>query len=167
MPKTLIRRGRRSDAEDFLRLLTALANFERLEPPDEATSHRLVEDVFAKRRLGLFVASIGTEIVGYALYFYAYSSFLARPTFYLEDIFVSEEHRGTGIGSSLFRRCLSEAISEGCGRMEWAVLTWNRNAIGFYEKIGARRLKDWYVYRLRGDQFARTLRALKGAAAKD
>ncbi|HME19424.1 MAG TPA: GNAT family N-acetyltransferase [Nitrososphaerales archaeon] len=155
-----VRRGRRSDARAFLELLTALAKFEKLKPPDKRTSRRLLEDVFTRDRLGLFVATLGTEVVGYALYFYSYSSFLGRPTFYLEDIFVSEEHRAKGIGTSLFRRCLKEAASKGCGRMEWAVLTWNRNAIRFYEKAGARRLDDWHVYRLASDQFGMTAAAL-------
>jgi len=165
MPKVSIRRGKRSDAEAFLQLLTALAEFEKLVPPDGAARRRLAEDVFVKRRLGLFVASSENGVVGYALYYYTYSSFLARPTLYLEDIFVMEGRRGAGIGASLFRRCLQEAISEGCGRMEWAVLTWNKKAIGFYEKIGARRQKDWYVYRLGSDQFAKTAEVLRGPAA--
>lgn len=160
-----IRRGRRSDSEAFLRLLTALAKFEKLEPPDESTRRRLVKDVFIRRRLGLFVAAVRADIVGYALYFYSYSSFLGRPTLYLEDIFVLDDYRGRGIGSSLFRRCLQEAASKGCGRMEWAVLTWNRNAIGFYERVDARRLDEWHVYRLTSDQFDRTAEELGGADA--
>jgi GNAT superfamily N-acetyltransferase len=156
-----MRRGRRSDSEAFLRLLTALANFEKLEPPDKSTKRRLLEDVFVKKRLGLFVATAGADIMGYALYFYSYSSFLGRPTLYLEDIFVLDDYRGRGIGSALFRRCLQEAASKGCGRMEWAVLTWNRNAIGFYEKVGARRLDEWHVYRITRDQFDSTAEALR------
>ncbi|HYC11802.1 MAG TPA: GNAT family N-acetyltransferase [Nitrososphaerales archaeon] len=159
--KISIRRGRRSDTVAFLGLLTALANFEKLEPPDEPSRHRLVEDIFARRRLGLFVATAGADIVGYALYFYSYSSFLARPTLYLEDIFVPEDHRGRGIGSSLFHRCLKEAESSGCGRMEWAVLTWNLGAIGFYEKVGARKLDEWHVYRLTREQFGIAAEALR------
>jgi len=160
-----VRRGRRSDAHAFLELLTSLARFEKLKPPDKNTSRRLVEDVFAKRRLGLFVAIRGTDLVGYALYFYSYSSFLGRPTLYLEDIFVDEKHRKEGIGTSLFRRCLKEAASKGCGRMEWAVLTWNRNAIRFYEKAGAKRLDDWYVYRLGSEEFSTTAEALRNGPA--
>jgi len=86
--------------------------------------------------------------VGYALYFYTYSSFVAKPSLYLEDLFVLEEYRKGGVGFALFRRCVREAISKGCGRMEWAVLAWNEKAIKFYEKLGAKRLSDWYVYRL-------------------
>lgn len=86
--------------------------------------------------------------VGYALYFYTYSSFLARPTLYLEDIFVLDEFRGSGIGRSLLLRCVKEATRRGCGRMEWSVLNWNRRAMKFYEALGAKRLAEWSVYRL-------------------
>jgi GNAT superfamily N-acetyltransferase len=149
-----IRRAKRSDARAFLVLLAALAGFERLEPPDEAAKRRIIKEIFVRRRLGLFVAEVGRELVGYALYFYSYSSFLGRATLYLEDIFVTEKHRRKGIGGTLFRRCAREALAKKCGRMEWAVLTWNRKAIDFYEKIGAERLDDWYVYRLSSDKIA-------------
>lgn len=153
MENPIIRRARKLDAKAFLGLLTALANFEGLELPDEGAKHRIVNDIFERQRLGLFLATVGTKNVGYALYFYSYSSFLGRPTLYLEDIFVLEEYRGKGIGGSLFRRCVREARAKGCGRMEWAVLTWNRGAIEFYEKVGAKRLNDWYSYRLNSDEF--------------
>jgi GNAT superfamily N-acetyltransferase len=158
--QTVVRRARRSDAKGFLELLAALAEFEKLDPPDQAARDRIVEDVFARRRLGLFVATRRGRLVGYALYFYSYSSFLAKPTLYLEDIFVLSEMRGSGAGTQLFRRCLEEAAANGCGRMEWAVLAWNRKAVGFYRKLGARRLKEWHAYRLDSTQFARTRRKL-------
>lgn len=148
MENPTIRRVRRSDAAAVLGLLTALAAFEGLELPDEKAKARLVNDIFERRRLRVFVAGVGTKSVGYALYFYSYSSFLGRPTLYLEDIFVLEEYRGRGIGSSLFQRCIREAHKKGCGRMEWAVLSWNRKAIDFYERVGADRLDDWCMYRL-------------------
>jgi GNAT superfamily N-acetyltransferase len=143
----LIRRARREDAPGFLKLLVGLANFEHLEPPNAEARKRIIRDIFQKR-VNLFLAIFDGKPVGYALYFYTYSSFLARPTLYLEDIFVLEEHRHLGIGRELFLRCVREAHNQGCGRMEWAVLTWNKKAIRFYEKMRAKRLKDWYVYRL-------------------
>jgi GNAT superfamily N-acetyltransferase len=146
--KVQIRKGRRSDSAGFLDLLEGLANFEHLKPPGEAGRRRLLADIFRKKRLHLFVAADGEKIVGYALYFYSYSSFLAKPTLYIEDIFVLEGRRGSGIGMGLFRRCAEEAVKERCGRMEWAVLKWNKGAISFYEKLGARRLDDWDVFRL-------------------
>lgn len=148
MTRIVIRKARNSDAKKFLALVLGLAEFEKLDPPSKAGQRRLVEDVFKKKRINLFVAAEGKKLVGYALYFYTYSSFLAKPSLYLEDLFVLEEHRKRGVGFALFRRCVDEAISKGCGRMEWAVLTWNEKAIGFYESLGAKRLSEWYVYRL-------------------
>jgi GNAT superfamily N-acetyltransferase len=148
MGRIVIRKGRKADAKDFMGLVLALAKFEHLDPPSDAGRRRLVEDVFEKRRINLFVAAEGRRLLGYALYFYTYSSFLAKPSLYLEDLFVVEEHRKRGVGFGLFKRCVDEAVAKGCGRMEWAVLTWNDKALRFYEKLGARRLSEWYVYRL-------------------
>ncbi len=103
MNDTVIRKGTRADSAGFLQLLVALAEFERLEPPTAEGKRRIVEDVFEKKRANLLVAVRGKKHVGYALYFYMYSSFIARPTLYIEDLFVFEEHRKKGIGFSLFR----------------------------------------------------------------
>jgi len=143
-----IRKARRTDSEQFVRLVLALAKFENLDPPSLEGRKRLVEDIFTKKRINLLVASYGGKLVGYALYFYNYSSFVAKPTLYLEDLFVLEEHRKKGVGFALFRKCIDVALEKGCGRMEWAVLTWNKKALKFYEMMGARRMSDWYVYRL-------------------
>jgi GNAT superfamily N-acetyltransferase len=148
MPSTVVRKGTKRDAEGFLGLVDALAHFEDLEPPSESGKRRLVNDVFVTKKVNLLVATDGKRHVGYALYFYTYSSFLAKPSLYLEDLFVLEEYRGKGIGFGLFRKCVDIAAAEGCGRMEWAVLTWNTKAIEFYEKLGAKRMDDWHVYRL-------------------
>jgi GNAT superfamily N-acetyltransferase len=148
---TIRRAKKEKDSRGILDLLVALANFEHLEPPDPEAKKRILRDIFSKNKLlQLFVAEDkdSRKLVGYALYFYAYSSFLARPTLYLEDIFVLEEHRHRGIGRDLFVRCVAEAERKNCGRMEWSVLTWNKRAIDFYEKLGARRLDEWYYYRL-------------------
>jgi len=132
----------------------ALAGFEHLDPPDNDARRRIIEDIFSKRWLRMFVAveQKSKHLVGYSLYYYTYSSFLARRTLYLEDIFVLEGHRRMGIGWSLFLKCVSEATKKDCGRMEWAVLTWNKNAIRFYEKQGAKRLSEWHYYRLSSDK---------------
>jgi GNAT superfamily N-acetyltransferase len=158
MKGAVIRKGTRADSPGFLQLLDALADFEHLEPPTEEGKKRIVEDIFGKKRVNLLVAVRGKEEVGYALYFFAYSSFLARPTLYIEDLFVLEEYRKKGIGLALFKRCAEEAIRQECGRMEWSVLGWNRKAIDFYEALGARQLKEWQVFRLTRKQFASALR---------
>jgi GNAT superfamily N-acetyltransferase len=148
MRPVVIRKGRQDDSGQFVSLLVALAKFEKLDPPSKEGRKRLIEDVFKRNRIDLFVASEGKKLVGYALYFYTYSSFLAKPTLYLEDLFVLEEYRKGGVGYALFRRCVDEAIRMKCGRMEWSVLAWNEKALKFYERLGAKRLSDWYVYRL-------------------
>ena len=88
--------------------------------------------------------------VGFVTFFFTYSTFLARPTLYLEDLFVLEQYRGQRLGGRLFDFCRNEARIRECGRMDWMVLTWNEPSIQFYEKIGAARL-EWYTYRLEGD----------------
>jgi GNAT superfamily N-acetyltransferase len=148
MERVVVRKGRRADANEFIGLVLALAEFEHLDPPSDAGRKRLIEDVFEKKRIKLFVAAEGKRLLGYALYFYTYSSFLAKPSLYLEDLFVLERERKRGVGFTLFKRCVDEAAAKGCGRMEWAVLTWNEKALRFYEKLGAKRQSDWYTYRL-------------------
>ena len=86
--------------------------------------------------------------MAYAIVFETYSSFLALPNLYLEDIFVLVDYRRAGVGYHLFKHCAHEAYRRGCGRMEWMVLDWNQSAIDFYERLGARRLKEWIPYRL-------------------
>lgn len=143
-----VRRARRTDAKDILGLIVGLADFERLEPPDNKAKTRLVRDIFDRKRVSVFVAEIGNELVGYALYFYTYSSFLASRTLFLEDIFVRKENRRDGVGAALLLRCVTEARSQGCRRMQWEVLTWNTKAMRFYERFGAKRLDDLVLFRL-------------------
>src|SRR5215212_654110 len=130
-------------------LVVALADFERLPPPDEAAHARLLADAFGPRqRVEIFLAEVAGQVVGYAFVFETYSSFLALPTLYLEDLFVLPAYRGRKAGYALFLHCVREAVRRGCGRMEWAVLAWNTHAITFYQRLGARHLDDWHLYRL-------------------
>ena len=92
------------------------------------------------------------EALAYAITCETYSSFLARPTLYLEDLFVRPEARRLGIGHACFRFLAAEALRRGCGRMEWVVLDWNELAIDFYEGLGARHMREWYTYRLTAAQ---------------
>jgi GNAT superfamily N-acetyltransferase len=154
-PRFVVRKASKKDAKAIVDLIIGLAEFERLEPPDPKAKERLARDIFDKKLVEVLVASIGSRLVGYALYFYTYSSFLARPTLYLEDIFVNEENRQEGVGKSLFTKCVEEASRHGCGRMEWQVLTWNRKAMRFYDKLGAKKIGDHRLYRLSRDSIRR------------
>jgi GNAT superfamily N-acetyltransferase len=144
----LIRKARSDDATAFLDLVRALARFEKLDPPTPSAAKRLIRDTFSTKKLNLLLAFSDDKAVAYALYFFTYSSFLARPTLYLEDIYVLEEFRGRKIGKNIFLRLVREAKRLKCGRMEWAVLTWNKSALSFYEHLGAKRLEHWHYYRL-------------------
>src|SRR5438874_28338 len=100
------------------------------------------------------VAGAEAKPVGFALFFHNYSTFLAQPGLYLEDLYVLESHRGKGIGKSLLVNLAKIAVERNCGRLEWAVLDWNVDAIGFYEKLGAKPNSEWTVYRLTGDSLS-------------
>ncbi|MGA2668289.1 MAG: GNAT family N-acetyltransferase [Ignavibacteria bacterium] len=144
-----ITKARKSDVHEILRLIDELAEFEKLTPPDEKAKKHLVNDAFGKKpAYHVILAKIDRKTIGYAFYFYTYSSFLARKTLYLEDIYISIEYRRLGTGKLLFNKLIDIARKKGCGRMEWCVLEWNKNAIDFYEKLGAKELKEWKYYRL-------------------
>ena len=148
-PSVQVRPATPSDAETWLSLIDALADYEKLARPDAEARQRLLVDAFGEQpRTAVYLAEIGGRVVGYAITLFTYSSFLALPTLYLEDIFVLESYRGQGAGYTLFRHCVDEAYRRGCGRMEWQVLDWNRPAIEFYEKLGARQMKEWLPYRM-------------------
>ena len=151
MKNAVIRKATKKDSKSLLELLIGLAKFEHLDPPNAEARRRIISDVFEKKRAKIFLAFVGRKPVGYAFYFYTYSTFLARPTLYLEDIFVLETFRRRRIGLALFMKCINEAARNDCGRFEFSVLSWNRNAIRFYEKLGARRLKEWHYYRITQD----------------
>ncbi len=144
-----IRKAGAGDAELVISLIIGLAEFEKLPPPDEAAQRRLVADAFGPRpRFEIYLAEVGLSAAGYAFVFETYSTFLALPTLYLEDLFVLPEYRGQRIGYALMLHLAGEALRRGCGRLEWVVLDWNTHAIDFYERLGAARLTDWLPYRL-------------------
>ena len=145
----IVRKAVRRDAATVLALVDALAAYEKLDPPDGAAKARLTEDMFSPRpRLEAFLAECDGKPAGYAFVFETYSSFLALPTLYLEDLFVLPEYRKKKVGYALFTAMVAEARRRGCGRMEWAVLDWNTLAIDFYKRFDATHMKEWHLYRL-------------------
>jgi len=147
---------RASSRQDFLNaveLVEQLAFFENLTPPDSVAKERFVVDGFERTppRFEVWLAEIKNVPVGYALLFETYSTFLCKPTLYLEDIFVLPNHRGRSIGGKLLEHCVDLARSRDCGRMEWTCLDWNTRAQEVYEGLGAVKMSEWLLYRLTGD----------------
>jgi GNAT superfamily N-acetyltransferase len=134
--------------DDFLGLIGKLAEYERLSPPDAEAKKRLQRDCLSdKPKFKAFIGKVGNKSVSYVIFFFTYSSFLASPTLFLEDIFVLEEYRKQGIGKRMFDFLKQTARREGCGRIEFTVLKWNKTAQDFYEDNGAQCL-EWYLYRV-------------------
>ncbi len=182
-----IRRAEREDVPTLLRLIEALAEFEKLPPPDVAAQQRFAKDGWQtderRPRFTAWLAEVSSEAeevideeksakqdkageveekvepensrvtpvreaVAYAITFETYSSFLARPTLYLEDLFVLPAFRRQSVGSAMMSHLIAEARSSGCGRVEWVVLDWNTDAQQFYRRLGAAHLTEWQTYRL-------------------
>ena len=133
------------------RFVRALAEYENLLHEVRGTEADFRQALFGTppRVRALFV-EIDRQPVGFALWFYTFSTFAAKPGLYVEDVFVQPDHRARGIGRMIFRDLARRALDEGCGRMEWSVLNWNAPAIGFYRSIGARPVDDWTLQRLDG-----------------
>jgi GNAT superfamily N-acetyltransferase len=152
----VVRRAAAADGPAFLALVRGLAAYEKLAPPDAEAERRLLRDAFGERpRIEVLLGELDGRAVAYAIFFETYSSFLALPTLYLEDLFVLPEARRRGVGEALLRHLAGEAGRRGCGRMEWMVLDWNALAIGFYERLGASRLGGWLPFRITGDALRR------------
>ena len=138
----------------FLNLIDKLAEYEKLDPPNQKAKHRLrIDGLHENPKYKAYLVRINNKYVGYLIYFMTYSSFLALPTLYIEDIFVLGEYRKKGIGQELFDLCIEKAKEKNCGRIEWHVLDWNKLGKDFYEKNNAQHLSNWHYYRLKKDQF--------------
>src|SRR5213593_1091624 len=162
-PMLTVRRARPGDAAMILALIRGLAAYERLGHEVKASTAQLRQHGFGRRRyFEALICQRGKRPIGFALYFFTYSTFVGRPSLYLEDLFVVPKERGQGAGRLLLRALARIAVERGCGRMEWAVLHWNRPAIRFYERLGARLRRDWVLTRLGGPAIRR-LNAENGA----
>lgn len=138
-----------ADVPTILRLIRELAEYERASNDAVATEAQLHEVFFGPQPSAqVLIGQEANEPVGFAVYFFNFSTWLGRPGLYLEDLFVRPEARGRGYGKALLARLAQIAQERGCGRMEWAVLNWNEPAIEFYEKLGAKPMEEWRVYRL-------------------
>ena len=151
----VIRSATVADVPLILGFIRDLAIYENLLPEVVATEETLRATLFAAPPAAhVVIAEVGGRPAGFALYFYNYSTFLAKPGLYLEDLFVKPEFRGAGTGKALLLHLAGIANTRGCGRMEWSVLDWNEPAKGFYRKLGAVPLDDWRIMRLTGSSLA-------------
>ncbi len=147
-PPLTIERVSGHNIGDFLSLLVELALYEELPPPDIEARSRLARDILVyPPRFEAYIGTWKNQPVCCLSFFQTYSTFLAQPTLFIEDLFVLYDYRRNGFGKALFSFCQNEAMNRGCARMEWMVLSWNQTAIRFYEAMGAKKT-DWDMYRL-------------------
>lgn len=146
-----IRAAVATDVKAIFDLIAALAAYEKLSHLVTGNSQALGEHLFGEKPyIEALVAEVGGRIVGFALFFPNYSTFLTKPGIYLEDIFVLPDYRGQGIGKALLIAVAKIAVARDAGRLEWSVLDWNQPAIDFYEKMGASILNEWQICRVTG-----------------
>lgn len=147
-----IRPATPQDVPLLCRLIRDLAVYEKLEHECRVTPEGLHAALFGPRPSAkALVGELSGVPEGFALYFTNFSTFLAKPGIYLEDLFVRPHARGSGLGKALLSTLARIAVEEGCGRVEWSVLDWNEPAIGFYKRLGAVPMSEWTVFRLTGD----------------
>lgn len=146
------------DVEDILYFINELAKFEKLENQVKTNKEELMRNVFENKYAEVLFLEVDSRRIGFALYFYTFSTFEGKPTLYLEDLFVVSEERQKGYGKKTLEHLANIAIEKGCARFEWSCLNWNQNAIDFYLKFGAKRLSDWDLFRLEGANLVRYIK---------
>ena len=153
--EVILRPATRADVPVLFDLIKALAEYEKLSDAVTGSAADLERDLFGDRPFAeAILAESEGRVMGWALFFHNYSTFLTQPGIYLEDLFVLPEFRGRGIGKSLIAYLAQLTVERGCGRLEWSVLDWNELAIGFYKGIGADVMPDWRICRLAGESLA-------------
>ena len=154
-PDYTIRAAARGDVPEILRLIGALAEYEKLSDMLVGTEAMLSRQLFGERPAAeCLIAERGARAVGFALFFTTFSTFLCQPGLYLEDLFVEPESRGVGLGKALLKHLAALAVQRDCGRFEWRVLDWNEPSIRFYESLGAKVMPEWQLVRMTAPEFA-------------
>lgn len=149
MSEITVRRASAEDAATVTKLLIALAEYEKLTPPDLAGRERLSVELAAPNpRFEAYLAELGREVIGCAVVFETYGTFIAKPKLYIEDLFVLPEYRGRGAGKTLFKAMVELARIRGCRRLEWTALDWNTPAHDFYRNMGGKMIGDLRVFQL-------------------
>ncbi|HKI99724.1 MAG TPA: GNAT family N-acetyltransferase [bacterium] len=156
LPGFSIRHAESADAPLIVEYVSKLADYEKLAHEMQATEAHIRETMFGPRPYAevIFGEQDG-QPVGFALFFHNFSTFMGKPGLYLEDLFVDPEQRGHGYGKALMGYLARLAVERGCGRFEWSVLNWNEPSIAFYQRLGARPLDAWTVYRMTGEALER------------
>jgi len=150
--EVILRSATRTDIPAIFDLIKALAEYEKLSHTVTGDPLTLENHLFGQPSYAeVILADLGGKVVGFALFFYNYSTFLTKPGIHLEDLFVLPEYRGQGIGKSLITSLAKLVVERGCGRLEWTVLDWNESAIAFYKGMGADVLPDWRICRVTGE----------------
>jgi GNAT superfamily N-acetyltransferase len=147
-----LRDATREDLPLVLGFIRALAEYEKLAHEVRADEATLGEFLFGERRRAeALIARWNDQPVGFAVCYYSFSTFLGRPSLYIEDVFVNPDARGRGIGKAIFAHLAARALAQGCGRMEWSVLDWNAPSIAFYRSLGAKPREGWTLQQLTGE----------------
>jgi len=153
MKRIEIREAEVEDSPLILRFIKELATYEKARNQVEASVENIRESIFGPASTThAIICLIDDEPIGFAVYFFNYSTWLGKNGLYLEDLYISPKHRKTGAGKAVLKHLAQTAVSKGCGRFEWAVLDWNEPAIEFYRSIGARPQSEWIIYRLSGQE---------------
>lgn len=152
MDECQLRHAQPRDVPAIVGLIRELAVYEKLEHLMQATPEKLAPHLFGERPVAeCVVAEAEGRVMGFALFFSNFSTFLAKPGLYLEDLYVQHAWRGKGVGKALLKHLASLAVQRDCGRFEWSVLDWNAPSIAFYESVGATVMPDWRICRMTGD----------------
>jgi GNAT superfamily N-acetyltransferase len=158
-PHPRIREARREDVGTIFSLIVELADYERAADQVAGTEELLEQALFGPNPVAeAVIAEVGAEAAGFALFYTTFSTWLCVPGIWLEDLCVGERHRRSGVGAALMSHLAALALERGCGRLEWAVLSWNEPAIRFYERLGASAVDDWRLRRLDGAALERAAR---------
>lgn len=147
-----LKKAKIEDTGLILDLIKEIATYEKMIDQVVATEESLKESIFNKKEAEVLLVELNKEVIGYVLYFFNYSTFIGRGGFYLEDIYIKEQYRKNGYGKAIFKVLGKIAYENGCERMEWACLNWNKPSIEFYKSLGAVGMDEWTVYRLTRDK---------------
>lgn len=155
MSEITITKAKREEADKILFFIKGLARYERMRKYVKATVQEIEKNIFDDKRAEVIFVRRDNEPVGFAIYFYKFSTFLAKPTLHLEDFFVLDEERGKGLGKMVLKYLARTALENGCLRFEWTCLEWNKPSIRFYENLGAKPLRGWIPFRMDGDELVK------------